>query len=279
MASIGERIKESVREHYTRAVTRGSCCASSPARSSCCVPADQVGFHAGYGEEVNTLPKDAVTNSFGCGNPLQFAGVEPGHVVVDIGSGAGIDCLLAAQKVGPRGRVIGIDMTPVMIQKARENARRAGAANVEFRLGDAESMPVEDGVADWIISNCVINLSPDKPRVFREAYRVLRPGGRLSISDIMVEELPEALRQSAALYSSCVAGAIPEAQYLDGIRQAGFSDVKVTERVMYDRDQMLALLEDTDLTKRIGGLAESPEALVDRYLVGKIWSAKVTARK
>jgi len=281
-----EKIKEQVRERYTAAVTEGtSCCGGSvAARPSCCgstepsetgLPADRVVAAAGYSsQELASLPKDAVVNSFGCGNPLAFAGVQPGETVLDIGSGAGIDCLLAAQKVGPKGRVIGIDMTPVMIEKARENARKAGASNVEFRLGDAENMPVEDTSLDWIVSNCVINLAPDKPR---EAFRVLKPGGKLSVSDIMVEKLPPMLRDSTALYCSCVAGAIPEAVYLNQMREAGFTDVHVTDRIVYDRDQILGLMRE--VLNVPDNMKPWVESLVDRHIVGKVWSAKVVATK
>jgi SAM-dependent methyltransferase len=284
MLSTEQKIKEEVRERYTRAITTESGCC----KSSCCgaepesvLPPDRLVASAGYSEsELRSIPQDAASNSFGCGNPLAFAGVKPGHVVVDIGSGAGIDCFLAAQKVGPTGRVIGIDMTTAMLEKARANALKAGVANVEFRQGEAESMPITDGTADWIISNCVINLSPDKPAVFREAFRVLKSGGRVSVSDIMVEELPLVLRQSTALYTSCVAGAIPEAQYLNGLRKAGFVDVEVTERIVYDRDQLVHLAGE-NLFHTADSPVTKPEfiKLVEDYVVGKVWSAKVTARK
>lgn len=294
MGASETKIKDNVKKHYASAISGGGgCCGGSPA-AACCAPetdSNLVQIHelprnrivsaAGYSrEELGSLPAEAVVNSFGCGNPLAFAGVEPGQVVVDIGSGAGIDCLLAAQKVGPEGRVIGIDMTPPMIEKAHENARKAAAGNVEFRLGEAEAMPLENESADWIISNCVINLSPNKPKVFREAYRVLRPGGRLSVSDIMVEDIPWIIRRSAALYSSCVSGAIPEEEYLKGLCEAGFSDVRVTERIVYDRDQLAGLLRASGLFRSLGLFARGPFlSLLDRYVVGKIWSAKVIAQK
>lgn len=285
MVTTEQKIKEEVRERYTRAVSgESSCC-----KPSCCgggepetlIPPDRIVSAAGYSDaELRSIPLDAAANSFGCGNPLAFAGVRPGQVVVDIGSGAGIDCFLAAQKVGPAGRVIGIDMTPAMLEKARANAKKAGVTNVEFRQGEAENMPIEDGTADWIISNCVINLSPDKPAVFREAFRALKSGGRVSVSDIMVETLPEVLRKSKALYTSCVAGAIPEAEYLDGLRSAGFVDVEVTERIVYDRDQIMHMVIENVIQSEPSSEVKSLlEQLVDSHVVGKVWSSKVTARK
>jgi len=282
MERTEERIKEQVKERYTKAVTGAeSCCGT---KSSCCgaeasLPEGRVVSAAGYTpEQLSTLPADAITNSFGCGNPVAFAGVQRGETVIDIGSGAGIDALLAGQIVGKDGHVIGVDMTPVMIEKARANAKKAGLDNVEFRLGDAENMPVESGIADWIVSNCVINLSPDKPRVFREAFRVLKPGGKVSISDIVVEHMPWPLSKSSALHCACVAGAISESKYLDAMQQAGFTDTKVTERIYYDRDELLQLIEETKLFghRLLKGFYRF---LVDRFVAGKIWSARIVATK
>lgn len=277
-----ERIKEQVRERYTAAVTQAeSCCGT---KSTCCgaevqLPEGRVVTSAGYtAEQLISLPVDAVANSFGCGNPVAFAGVQRGETVIDIGSGAGIDCLLAAQIVGNEGKVIGVDMTPVMTEKARANAQKAGLTNVEFRMGDAENMPVESGVADWIVSNCVINLSPDKPRVFQEAFRVLKPGGKVSISDIVVEHMPWPLSKSSALHCACVAGAISESKYLDAMRQAGFADARITERIYYDRDELLHLIEETNLFGH-SILKGFYRFLVDRYVAGKIWSARIVATK
>jgi SAM-dependent methyltransferase len=274
-----ERIKQQVRDRYGDAVTSGKTCCGSPQNEI--FPADRIVKSAGYRpEDLRVIPADAVANSFGCGNPLLFAKVLPGETVIDIGSGAGIDCFIAASKVGETGRVIGIDMTPQMIAKARENATKAGVTNVEFRPGEAEQMPVEDASADWIVSNCVINLSPDKPAVFREAFRVLRSGGQLSISDIMVEKLPWFLRRSVSLYCSCVAGAIPERHYVEGLRNAGFKDVEVTERIVYDRDQVVSLLRESRILKKTESIfGRFALGLVDRYITGKIWSARITAKK
>ena len=275
-----ERIKQEVRERYAAAVTKGTgCCAKTEDGNH--FPEGRVVAMAGYRpEELKVLPQGAVENSFGCGNPLAVVGVERGQTVLDIGSGAGIDCFLAADRVGPEGHVIGLDMTPAMLEKARENAKKAGTTNVEFRMGEAENMPVESESVDWIISNCVINLSPNKPAVFKEAFRILKPGGKVSISDIMVEELPCVLRESSALYCSCVSGAIPEAKYLEGLRKEGFTDVQVTARIVYDREQMLGLIGQSDLLGDLAKRMKLPlDYLVDTYLVDKIWSAKIIATK
>jgi N-acetylglutamate synthase-like GNAT family acetyltransferase/SAM-dependent methyltransferase len=198
--------------------------------------------------------------------------VEPGQVVLDIGSGAGIDCLIAAEKVGPTGRVIGLDMTPEMIERARKNVREAGVTNVEFRLGDAEKMPAVDASVDWVISNCVINLSPDKPAVFREIARILKPGGRISISDIVAEDLPASIRESRDAWTGCLAGAISETKYVQGLEDAGLRSVRASSRLVYDASQLRGLFGDSacGLTPGscgdIGSLAEAT--------AGKIWSAK-----
>jgi SAM-dependent methyltransferase len=269
-----EDVHDTVKRAYTEALhkaqeAKGSsgCCGPQPV--ACCAEL------VDYGESREKFG-DAATSSFGCGNPLAFNDVQPGQTVVDLGSGAGLDLLIAADAVGPEGRVIGVDMTDVMIAKARENAERAGKANIEVRQGQIEALPVEDGSADWVISNCVINLSPNKPKVFAEVARVLRPGGRFSISDIVVEELPEVIRQSAAAYSACIAGAISEEDYLAGLRAAGLTDVEVTERQVYDAAQLRGMVgSDLEIhgfdPKLLDGAVESA--------AGKVWSAKVTGRR
>ncbi|HSB67982.1 MAG TPA: arsenite methyltransferase [Candidatus Methylomirabilis sp.] len=280
-------IKDAVRRRYSQAIAQpgSSCCGPTVGQpvqitNSCCGPAvtgDMKGSMAkvaGYGEdELGRLPADAVQNSFGCGNPLAFAGVEPGQVVLDIGSGAGIDCLIASEKVGPAGKVIGLDMTPDMIERARQNARAAGISNVEFRLGEAEKMPVEDASVDWLISNCVINLSPDKPAVFREVARVLRPGGRISISDIVAEELPAPIRESRDAWTGCLAGAISEAAYVQGLEAAGLRDVRATSRIVYEAGQLAGLFGKSACCGPIEGSAGDVTALAEAA-AGKIWSAR-----
>jgi arsenite methyltransferase len=246
-------------------------------RSSCCdlqSGAGTISKLAGYKPALHQ--QEAASQSFGCGNPLAFADIEPGQIVLDLGSGAGLDLMLAADRTGPSGRVIGIDMTQEMVDKATENISRAGYSNVEVRMGMIESLPIADSSVDWVISNCVINLSQDKARVFSEIARVLKPGGHFSISDIVVESLPDFLRENAALYSACVAGAISEQAYLAGLCDAGLEDVQVTQRLVYEESQMVALI-----SSEIPGLNLSQE-LIDEIaptLAGKVWSAKSTGRK
>jgi SAM-dependent methyltransferase len=275
-----EKVKEQVRDYYAAALDRNSCCGPAASSSGCCSTGDGglVELSGYKSDELSTIPGDAVQNSFGCGNPVSFAGVESGQVVVDIGSGAGIDCLLASERVGPEGKVIGLDMTPVMIERARANARSAGKDNVEFRMGDAEFMPIEDASADWIISNCVINLAPDKKRVFREAFRVLKPGGRISVSDI-VASLPRILRVQS-LYASCVSGALPEKEYLAAIRDAGFEKVEVVTRHTYDIEQVGVFFGENRLVGKLAGFAARPwlRPIANRFL-RRVASVQVMAVK
>ena len=183
----------------------------------------------GYSEGELAVIPDEANLALSCGNPTALAGLKEGEVVLDLGSGAGFDCFLAAAKVGPMGKVIGVDMTPEMIEKARSNAKKSGVENVEFRLGEIENLPVRDNSVDVVISNCVINLSADKPRVFREIQRVLKPGGRIAISDIaLLKQLPEKVRQSIEAYVGCVGGAILINEYQKIVEAAGLKDVKVT---------------------------------------------------
>jgi SAM-dependent methyltransferase len=241
---------------------------------------------AGYtSEELAALPADAVVNSFGCGNPLAFSEIREGEVVLDLGSGAGIDILLAAKKVGPSGKVIGVDMTDEMIAKGAENVAAAELNNVELRKGLIEDLPVENESVDWVISNCVINLSPEKPKVFAEIARVLKPGGRMLVSDIVAEELPAWIRTNEALHNSCVAGAISEAAYLDGLGAVGLTDVEVRERIVYDASHLKAFVttelpDNEELASCCGGpvTPESIDAFVET-MAGKVWSAKIYAKK
>ncbi len=231
-----DTIKDMVRARYGDIAARAdsSCCAPASATSCCDTAAPPVrdlnakAREIGYSDEELSAVPEGANLGLGCGNPLAIAAMQAGEVVVDLGSGAGFDCLLAAGQVGPTGRVIGVDMTHEMIRKAQDNARKVGAPNVEFRLGELEHLPIADNTADVIISNCVINLVPDKAQVFREALRVLKPGGRVSVSDVLnIAPLPEDLRADPGLLCSCVAGAISADRTEALLREAGFVDVTI----------------------------------------------------
>jgi SAM-dependent methyltransferase len=229
------QIKEMVRARYGGIVTAAdtSCCA--PAASSCCGPEttpDDKARRMGYSEAELAAVPDGANLGLGCGNPQAIAAMQPGEVVVDLGSGAGFDCFLAARQVGNTGRVIGVDMTHEMLKKARDNAARVGAGNVEFRLGELEHLPIADNAADVIISNCVINLVPDKEQVFREAFRVLKPGGRLAVSDIInTTPLSVELQSDPALLCGCVAGAAPAERVESWLASVGFVDVRIIPKL------------------------------------------------
>lgn len=226
-----EQIKEAVRSHYAERATADSPLCSAP--KSCCGPAENVAQMMGYSQqELCSLPEEAKGSTLGCGNPLAFSEIQQGDVVLDLGSGAGMDVILAAHEVGERGKVIGLDMTPEMIDRGMENAEKAGVQKVvEFRLGEMEDMPVDGESVDLIISNCVVNLSADKEGVFREAYRVLKPDGRMLISDLVSSGLLEETKRDLSAWAQCLGGTIEEAQYLRLIRDAGFADVAVVDKV------------------------------------------------
>jgi len=228
-----EEIRREVMQRYA-GLAKGGCCSSTPSKQvSCCSslqdPVEKRTFDLGYSkEEMSKIPEGA-NMGLGCGNPTAIASLKPGETVLDLGSGGGIDCFLAASAVGETGRVIGVDMTPDMVSKARENAEKAGLRNVEFRLGEIEHLPAEDKSVDAIISNCVINLSPEKDKVFREAYRVLKPGGRLAVSDIVaIAPLPDEVRKDLSLISACIGGAEGVESIKKMLEETGFEEVKVT---------------------------------------------------
>lgn len=230
-----KNIKKVVREGYARIATQGdSCCV--PFDSCCGSPdlAEDISKKIGYTEkELKSVPEGS-NLGLGCGNPIALASLKEGETVLDLGAGAGFDCFLAANKVGQKGKVIGVDMTPEMVEKARENMEKGGYENVEFRLGEIENLPVADNSVDAIISNCVINLAPDKRKVFMEAFRVIKPGGRLMVSDIvLLKDLPEEIKNSIEAYVGCVSGAILKDEYIKAIKEAGFQDVEVIHETSF----------------------------------------------
>jgi arsenite methyltransferase len=255
----------------------------------CCAPQQAVPILAtDYSrEQLASLPTDAVANSFGCGNPLAFAQVKSGQSVLDLGSGAGIDLIIAAETVGPTGRVIGVDISPEMVERARANVERAGHANVEIHAGEMEAIPLADASVDWVVSNCVINLSPDKPKVFGEIARVLKPGGQILVSDIIAHALPDWVLSNADLYAACISGALTEADYIGAATSAGLADVKIVDRLVYDGAMIAALIVDqlpvsvAELGPRLG-FGDDTGAFMDfvlQELDGKIESVKVAGRK
>ena len=243
------QIKNAVTAKYSQIArdSQQSCCSSCGCEGSLLAQAETMGYSK---EDLECIPEEAVMG-LGCGNPAALADLKVGETVLDLGSGAGVDAFLAANKVGPKGKVIGVDMTGEMIDKASSIARSSGYENVEFRLGEIEKLPVDDSSVDTVISNCVINLSSDKAKVFGEAYRVLRPGGRLAISDIVAERtLSDAIRNDLDAWAGCIAGALEQQEYLGKIKGAGFGDLEVkANRQFYVEDsanrEMVKLLSIT----------------------------------
>lgn len=253
-----EKIKKHVKKRYGEiAKMNSSCCSSSCCTSSsnCGSPQQYVAGKLGYSpDDIETIPEESVLG-LGCGNPVALASLKEGETVLDLGSGGGIDVFLASKKVGATGKVIGVDMTEEMLERAKATASKHGYSNVEFRFGEIENLPIEDESVDVIISNCVINLAPDKLKVFKEAYRVLKPNGRLMVSDIVTEEeLPEEVRKSFDAWAGCIAGALEKTEYLETIKRAGFKKVKMVSGKPYT----------------IG---------VSKELTGKITSAQIEATK
>jgi len=229
------KIRKYVRDRYAGIARQGSSCCGPETSCGCTVTPEDASQRIGYSEEELKAVPPGSNLGLGCGNPIALASLKEGETVLDLGSGAGFDCFLAAREVGPSGRVIGVDMTPEMVGKARENARKGNYENVELRLGEIENLPAADGSVDAVISNCVINLSTDKERVFAEAYRVLKPGGRVMISDIVLSrDLPEALAGSLAAYAGCIAGAVRKDDYIRLLEKAGFGDVRVVQESPFE---------------------------------------------
>ncbi len=263
------KVKKAVREGYAKvAQGKGSCCGGGSSSQA-------ISKNVGYSEEEMNAVPDGANLGLGCGNPTAIASIKEGEVVLDLGSGAGFDAFLAAKKAGPAGRVIGVDMTPEMIEKARANASKGAYNNVEFRLGEIEHLPVADASVDLIISNCVINLSPEKEQVFREAFRVLKPGGRILVSDLVLrKELPESVRASVEAYVGCLAGASLLENYLEYIHEAGFSDIRVASQTEYPVEEMMSDPAAKELVREI---ALAPEDI--RSVEKQVVSVRIQATK
>ena len=256
-------IHDAVREHYAERIkNNASCCGPD----NCCTPESNL-----YPTDLlATLPEGESTVSYGCGDPITLASLESGQTVLDLGSGAGLDCFFAARKVGETGKVIGVDMTPEMLDRARSSAKRMNLTNVEFRQGFIEELPVESSTVDVIISNCVINLSPDKARVFNETFRVLKPGGKLAVSDIVTDgELPDEIKKSLSAWAGCVAGAVQAKEYVAMMEAAGYTNISI-KPVFFDKQTVDDALGDMKLD-------------VSRYskddVYKAVYSAKITAYK
>lgn len=267
-----KKIKKAVREGYAKIAKQES------SSCSCCESTDlvqDISKKIGYtDEEINAVPEGA-NLGLGCGNPVALASLKEGETVLDLGSGAGFDSFLAANKVGKKGKVIGVDMTPEMIEKARENAGKDNYTNVEFRLGELENLPVADNFVNVIISNCVINLVPDKKRVFEEAFRVLKPGGKLMVSDIvLLQELPDFIKNSVKAYIGCLSGAIMKDKYIETMEAAGFTDVKIIEEISFPIE---CLANDPTAQAIVDDIEIPPEKL--KKLEGTVSSIKVSAAK
>ena len=252
------KIKKVVREGYAKIAKQSSpCCAPV---NSCCGSTDlaqNISKSIGYTEEELKAVPEGANLGLGCGNPVALASLREGEAVLDLGSGAGFDCFLAAGKVGENGRVIGVDMTSEMLEKARENARKGNYANVEFRLGEIENLPVADNSVDVVISNCVINLAPDKRRVYEEAFRVLKPGGRLMISDmVLLKELPDFIKNSIEAYIGCLSGAMMRGEYIRAIKAAGFQEVSIIDEASFPIE---CIANDPTAKAIIENLEISPE--------------------
>jgi SAM-dependent methyltransferase len=265
MTQTPSPIHEVVREHYAERIkSNASCCGSD----SCCstdsnlYPADLLA----------TLPNGESTVSYGCGDPITLASLQPGQTVLDLGSGAGLDCFFAAKKVGETGKVIGVDMTPEMIDRARSSAKRLNLQNVEFRQGFLEELPVESNTVDVIISNCVINLSPDKSKVFAESFRVLKSGGKLAVSDIVTEgPLPEVVKKSLSAWAGCVAGAVEADEYIHMMKAVGFTNINVVP-VYFDKETVDSALNEMKDVMELQNISRDE-------IYKAVYSAKITAYK
>ncbi len=287
-------IRTAVRQHYGDAAASFQPKASSGCGCGSSTSADDQASMLYPASELEVLPEDVTGLSMGCGDPVTLASLKPGQTVLDLGSGGGIDCFMAARKVGETGNVIGVDMTAQMLEKARANQAKLGYKNVEFRLGEIEHLPVADNTVDVIISNCVVNLSPDKPQVFREAYRVLRPGGRLALSDIVTDgPLPQEIKDSLSAWAGCVAGALDVKEYISDLKAAGFTRIEVTP-VYFSQEMVDEFMSQAESSTCCGSgqklvMSDGVRAKVvelkeqvtlgDKPIREAVFSAKITAHK
>ncbi len=260
-----DALRQAVREHYAGQATAGSCCGPEP----CCDSSTNKLYPV---EMLTELPDDVASFSLGCGDPITLAALQPGQTVLDLGSGGGLDCFLAAKKVGETGHVIGIDMTPEMLDRARAAAKRLELTNVEFRKGFLEDLPVDANTVDVVISNCVINLSPDKGKVLSEVFRVLKPGGKLAVSDIVTDgPLPEEVKNSLSAWAGCIAGALDVRDYKDRLSKAGFVGIDISP----------TYFDDATLDEAIRDMGEhvNLKAISREQISKSVFSARITARK
>jgi len=272
-----KRIREAVKKQYAATLKQGCSCCGCSQESDYTDPEfiQSAGKAIGYADsELKSIPEGA-NLGLGCGNPVAFGVIKEGDVVLDLGSGAGVDCFLASKIVGDQGRVIGVDMTPEMVERAKANARNNGYRNVEFRLGEIETLPVNSASVDVVISNCVINLSTDKPKVFQEAFRVLKPGGQLMVSDIvLLEDLPDYLKGSVEAYAGCIAGAVRKDEYLAAIKRSGFDEITVVGESNYPAE----LIAEQPFLKELAANMNIPMSELQR-IGSLVVSMKVAAKK
>ena len=268
-------IHDAVREHYAERIKSAALSAEQPKGNASCCGSDNccsTDSDLYPADLLATLPEGESSVSYGCGDPVTLASLQPGQTILDLGSGAGLDCFFAAKKVGETGKVIGVDMTPEMIERARSSAKRMNITNVEFRQGYIEDLPVDSNTVDVVISNCVINLSPDKSKVFAETFRVLKPGGKLAVSDIVTDgPLPDAIKQSLSAWAGCVAGAVEAGEYIGMMEAVGFTNVSVTP-VFFDKETVDSALNDMKDMIDLETVARD-----DIYKA--VYSAKITAYK
>ena len=271
-----KKIKKVVKEGYARIAKQDSSCCVPV--NSCCGKTDlaqDISKKIGYTEEELKKVPEGANLGLGCGNPVALASLKEGNTVLDLGSGAGLDCFLAANKVGRKGRVIGVDMTPEMIEKARENVQKDGYKNVEFRLGEIENLPAADNSVDVVISNCVINLSPDKRGVFLEAFRVLKPGGRLMISDtVLLKELPDFIKNSVEAYIGCLSGAMMRDEYVGAIKAAGFQEVRIIDETSFPIECMANDPTAKAIMENLNILPEKVKEVASSVISIKVYAAK-----